>query len=273
MPTSDRVIPIVVVGAAGRMGRMILECAGGSEEPYHLVGAVEAAGHALMGHELRELLPSAPEGFRLLDQIPAQTPPGTVAIIFATPMSTLEHLQWSEATGNPAVVGTTGFNEEQLQWIDRVARRAPILLAPNMSAGVNVLCELVHRAVLMLGPDYDVEIVEMHHRNKKDAPSGTARRLGEIALEARGGSFARDAKHGRHGLGGGRTAEELGMHALRGGDVVGDHTVILAGPGERIELTHRAHTRETFAQGALRAACWVMGRPPGLYDMRDVLGL
>lgn len=179
------VTPIVIVGAAGRMGRMILECAGNSEDPYQLVAAVESASHPMIGQELNTVLPLAPEGFILSDTIPNDVPAGTVSIIFATPMSTLEHLQWSEATGHGAVVGTTGLNDEQLGWIRRVAKRAPVLLAPNTSAGVNVLFELVYQAVKMLGEGFDIEIVEMHHRFKKDAPSGTARRLAEVALEAR----------------------------------------------------------------------------------------
>jgi len=267
------ITPIIVVGAAGRMGRMILECAGTSDEPFQLVAAVDSPDHPLMGQELAAMLPQAPPGFRLSERIPMSVPVGTVQIIFSTPMSTLEHLQWSESTGHGAVIGTTGFTEEQFQWVERISRRAPILLAPNMSVGVNVLFELVYNAVQMLGPEYDIEITEMHHRFKKDAPSGTARKLGEVAMAARGGDYLRDTRHGRQGITGERTKGEMGMHALRGGDVVGDHTVVLATLGERIELTHRAHTRETFARGSLRAARWLSGKPAGLYSMKDVLGL
>ncbi len=267
------ITPIVIVGAAGRMGRMILECAGNSDDPYQLVAAVEGPDHPLIGKPLSAAIPIAPEGFVLESAIPAQTPAGTVAIIFATPKSTIEHVEWCEATGRGAVIGTTGLTEEQIGWIQKAAKRAPILLSPNTSVGVNVLCELVYNAVKMLGGGFDIEIVEMHHRYKKDAPSGTARRLAEVALAARGGNYLTDTQHGRHGMPGERKPEELGMHALRGGDVVGDHTVVLAGLGERIELTHRASTRETFARGALRAASWLMGKPPGMYSMKDVLNL
>ncbi len=268
-----QVTPIVVVGAAGRMGRMILECAGNSDEPYHLVAAVESPAHPLIGKELGSLLPMAPPGYTLLPSIPSQVPLGTVAIIFATPEATVEHAQWAEFYGNGAVIGTTGLSESQLARIGHAASRSPILIAPNMSVGVNVLFELVAQAVGMLGRGFDIEITEMHHRFKKDAPSGTAKKLAEVALEVRGGNVSTDVRHGRQGIPGERTATELGMHALRGGDVVGDHTVILAGLGERLELTHRAHTRETFARGALRAAAWLSGRPPGLYSMKDVLGI
>jgi len=196
-----------------------------------------------------------------------------VAIHFSSPEATVEHLDWSERGGHGAVIGTTGLSDGQLARIEAAAQYVPILVTPNTSRGVNVLFHLAREAARLLGEDYDVEIVEMHHHHKKDAPSGTARRLAEVILEARGGGWERDVRHGRQGMTGERAPGEIGMHALRGGDVVGDHTVVLAGPGERIELTHRAHTRATFAHGALRAAAWLAGRRPGLYSMQDVLGL
>jgi 4-hydroxy-tetrahydrodipicolinate reductase len=171
------------------------------------------------------------------------------------------------------VIGATGFTNEQRARIRDVAERAPILVAPNMSVGVNALFELVARAVRLLGEGYDCEISEMHHRFKADAPSGTALRLAEVVVESRAKKQLPDVRFGRTGASGPRSAGEIVVHALRGGDVVGEHTVTLAGLGERIELTHRAHTRETFARGALRAARWIYGRPPGLYSMKDVLAL
>jgi 4-hydroxy-tetrahydrodipicolinate reductase len=189
--------PIIVVGAAGRIGRMILECAGNSDDPFQLAGAVEDSGHPSLGQDLRQLVPGAPSGATLADALPPQCPKGTVAIIFALPEPTLAHLETCVKLGIGAVIGTTGFNETQLQLIAQAAQKIPVLPAPNMSVGVNVLCELVHRAVKLLGPEFDIEITEMHHRFKKDAPSGTARRLAEVALDARGGDYQRDTRHGR----------------------------------------------------------------------------
>lgn len=171
------------------------------------------------------------------------------------------------------VIGTTGHNDAQLAAIRHAAAQIPIVFAPNFSIGVNTLFWLTRKAAEILGPDFDLEVVEMHHRLKKDSPSGTARRLAEILAEARALDYAKDTRHGRHGIVGERTKAEIGMHAVRGGDVVGDHTVIFAAMGERVELTHKASSRETFARGAIHAAAWAHGKPAGLYDMQDVLGL
>jgi len=264
--------PIVVFGAEGRVGRMILRLAEDDPEHYFIVGAVERRGHPRLGMGLLAS-EGAPPGLRLADRPPEGAARETVAIHFSSPEATVEHIAWSARGGHGAVVGTTGLSGEQRARIEDAARHAPILITPNTSRGVNVLFHLAREAARLLGEDYDVEIVEMHHHHKKDAPSGTARGLAEAVLAARGGDYARDTRHGRQGLSGERTRGEIGMHALRGGDVVGDHTLILAGVGERIELTHRAQARETFAHGALRAAAWLSGRPPGLYSMKDVLGI
>ena len=265
--------PLIVIGAAGRMGRMVLECAGTSEEPFGLVAAIEVAKHPLLGKDLRSIVPSVLEEITITDEAPWMMPPGSVAIVFTSPEGAIFHIGWSQGTGCPTVIGTTGFTAEQKEKIKEASKDVPLLVAPNMSVGVNILFELVDRAVAMTGDNFDVEIMEMHHRFKKDAPSGTAERLAEIVLKRRGGDEATCLRHGRKGMEGERTAEEVGMHSLRGGDVVGDHTVILAGMGERIEITHRAQSRETFARGALRAARWLSGRDPGLYSMKDVLGM
>lgn len=171
------------------------------------------------------------------------------------------------------VIGTTGYSDEQVASIREASRLIPIVFAPNYSVGVNTLFWLTRKAAEILGPSFDLEVVEMHHRMKKDAPSGTAKRLAEILTEVRSLSYNEDTRHGRFGLVGERTPNEVGMHAVRGGDVVGDHTVIFADIGERVELTHKASSRDTFAIGALRASLWAHGRPPGLFDMQDVLGL
>ncbi|MFQ3578128.1 MAG: 4-hydroxy-tetrahydrodipicolinate reductase [Verrucomicrobiia bacterium] len=173
----------------------------------------------------------------------------------------------------PLVIGTTGHTDEERHTVAEAANKVPVVFAPNFSVGVNTLFALVAQAVRILGEDFDLEVVEMHHRHKQDAPSGTAKRLVEILAQARNLSYDEHVRHGREGLLGARTQKEIGVHARRGGDVVGDHTVIFAADGERLEVTHKASSRETFARGALRAALWVTARDPGLYDMQDVLGL
>jgi 4-hydroxy-tetrahydrodipicolinate reductase len=177
------------------------------------------------------------------------------------------------AAGKPLVIGTTGHDDAQRAAITAGAAHIPIVFAPNFSIGVNTLFWLTRKATEILGPEFDLEVVEMHHRLKKDSPSGTARRLAEILAEVRELDYAKDVRHGREGMVGERTPVEIGMHAIRGGDVVGDHTVIYANVGERVELTHKASSRDTFANGALRAAKWAFTRGPGLYDTQDVLGL
>jgi 4-hydroxy-tetrahydrodipicolinate reductase len=175
--------------------------------------------------------------------------------------------------GKPLVMGTTGHTNEEREAIRAASARLPIVLAANFSVGVNTLFWLTRKAVNILGPDFDLEVIEMHHNKKTDSPSGTARRLVEILCEETKVSYETDTRHGRHGDVGARTKKEIGVHALRGGDVVGDHTVIFAGQGERVELTHKASSRDTFATGAVRAARWLSSQKPGLYDMQDVLGL
>lgn len=173
----------------------------------------------------------------------------------------------------PLIIGTTGQSDEQGAAVRETADVIPIVFAPNFSVGVNTLFWLTRKAAEILGPEFDLEVVEMHHRLKKDAPSGTAKRLAEILAEVRELSYNDDVRHGRHGIVGERTGREIGMHALRGGDVVGDHTVVYANVGERVELTHKASSRDTFAKGSVRAAKWAVRQQPGLYDMQDVLGL
>lgn len=207
------------------------------------------------------------------DDLATALPPADVVVDFSAPEATAALVAQCVAGRKAMVIGTTGHDQAALDRIRQAATTVPMVLASNFSTGVNTLFWLTRRAAEILGPDYDVEIVEMHHRLKKDAPSGTARTLAEILAAARRTELSAVARHGRSGLVGPRAAQEIGIHAVRGGDVVGDHTVIFAASGERVELTHRATNRETFAHGALRAARWVASRPPGLYDMGDVLGL
>lgn len=240
---------LVIVGARGRMGQMLLTCAARQPD-------LEVVGQVDQGDDPARVVPAADV---VIDFSTHEVTPGLAALC-------ARH-------DRPLVIGTTGHTEAEKTAVRACAERLPLVWSANYSTGVNLLFWLTRRAAEILGPDYDLEIVEMHHRHKKDAPSGTALRLAEILAGVRQVALAEALRQGRQGLVGERSATEIGLHALRGGDVVGDHTVIFATPGERLELTHRASSRETFAQGALRAARWVVGRPPGVYDMQDVLGL
>ena len=196
-----------------------------------------------------------------------------VVIDFSHPNTSGDLARHCHDAKKPAVIGTTGHSQKERAAIEELARSVPVVLSPNFSVGVNALFWLTRRAAQMLGEDFDLEVTEMHHRLKKDAPSGTAKKLAEILCEERGLDYAQNVRHGREGLVGERPANEIGVHSIRGGDVVGDHTVTFAGAGERLELSHKAASRETFALGALRAARWAVGKPSGLYSMEDVLGL
>lgn len=240
---------LLVTGCLGRMGQAVINCA--EADPEVSVGATIDAD----------------------DSLEAVIGDCDSVIDFSFHTFTLDLLAGCEAQSKPVVIGTTGHSEEELTAIRAAANRLPVVFAPNFSVGVNTLFWLTRKATEILGPEFALEVVEMHHRHKKDAPSGTARRLAEILAEVRQLSYTDDTRHGRVGDVGARTQDEIGVHALRGGDVVGDHTVIYAGEGERIELTHKASSRNTFAMGSIRAAKWLKGRPAGLYDMQDVLGL
>jgi 4-hydroxy-tetrahydrodipicolinate reductase len=196
-----------------------------------------------------------------------------VAIDVSQPQGSVTLAVRCAGDGIPLVIGTTGHSADQLGDLRAEAARIPILLSPNFSVGVNLLFWLTEKTSEILGPEFDAEIVELHHRHKKDAPSGTAKRLGEIVALTRSLEYKEAARHGREGLVGERKGTEIGIHAMRGGDIIGEHTVYFAGVGERLELTHRASSRDTFAKGALRAAAWLIGKPAGWYEMRDVLGL
>lgn len=263
-------VPIVVAGAAGRMGRTLLALARGRID-LRIAGALEATGHPDLGTDAGLLAGGGELGVRVMDRLDG-LPPGAVLVEFTAPGPSLEHLRLAAGAGLAVVLGTTGFSADQQQEIDALAARVAVVQAPNMSVGVTVLLEIVQEVARRLGAGFDVEISEIHHRLKKDAPSGTALALARAAAAARGGDIERRAIYGREGLVGERPGEQIGVLALRGGDVVGDHTVHFLGTGERIELTHRAQSREAFAAGALRAAAWVAGREPGRYAMRDVVG-
>jgi len=240
---------LIINGAKGRMGHALIACA---HEDKELVVA-----HALdAGDDLESALSDA-----------------DAVIDFTHAAVTFDIAKACARAGKPLVIGTTGQSEPDRTGIRTLASNIPIVFAPNFSVGVNTLFWLTRKAAEILGPDFDLEVIETHHRLKKDSPSGTARRLAEILTEVRNLSYETDVRHGREGMVGERTSAEIGMHAIRGGDVVGDHTVLFAGLGERLELTHKASSRDTFAKGALRATKWALAQPPGLYDMQDVLGL
>jgi len=257
-------IRIVIGGFGGRMGQAICKCLPDQRE-FELVGGLEAPGHALVG---TNVAPSAPIVEKIAD-LPAEA---DCLITFSTPAATIEHLFGAVERGWNVVIGTTGLSPEQVEKVRTAAASIPIVMAPNMSIGVNLLLRLSEEAASVLGDGYDCEIVEMHHRFKVDAPSGTALGLGKAVAHGLGRNLDEVARHGREGQMGKRTKEEIGFHAVRGGDVVGEHHVIFAALGERVELVHRAHSRDTFALGALRAAEFLTGAPAALYDMRDVLG-
>jgi len=240
---------LLINGAKGRMGQAIIACA--KEDP-----EIEVVAEIDVGDNLDDALSKA-----------------DAVIEFSHHAVTPAVARACAAAGKFLVVGTTGHTDAEREQIRAVASSIPLVFAPNFSVGVNTLFWLTEKAAEILGPEFDLEVVEMHHRLKKDAPSGTARRLAEILAGVRGLQYSSDVRHGREGIVGERTSQEIGMHALRGGDVVGDHTVIFAAQGERIELTHKASSRDTFARGAIRAAKWARGRAAGLYDMQDVLGL
>ncbi len=263
---------VVVAGAAGRMGSRVIACLQ-EEKDLRLVGALEAPGHPALGRDAGEVAGVARLGVVLTAEPAALLRRDRILVEFTTPGASLEHLRLVAENGARAVIGTTGFSAAEREEITRLARRAPILLSPNMSVGVTLALKLLAQMAAGLGEEYDVEITETHHRFKKDAPSGTAVRMAEVIAEALGRDLAQVAVYRRQGFPGERTRKEIGILSLRSGDVVGEHTVSFGTLGERLELTHRAHSRDTFARGALRAAKFIAAASPGLYSMQDVLGL
>jgi 4-hydroxy-tetrahydrodipicolinate reductase len=262
---------VVVAGAAGRMGTRIVACLHGDTD-LKVAAALEAPGHAALGADAGELAGVGRLGIALGDDVRKALAPGRVLIEFSVPEASLAHLEVAAEAGARAVIGTTGFTPEQRARMAELGRRTAIMWAPNMSVAVNVAYRALTVIARALGDDYDVEISEIHHRFKKDAPSGTALKMAEVVAEALGRDLGKVGVYGRQGQTGERTPQEIGVMSLRSGDVVGEHTVSFGTLGERLELTHRAHSRDTFARGALRAARWVAGRGPGLYSMQDVLG-
>jgi 4-hydroxy-tetrahydrodipicolinate reductase len=262
---------VAIAGASGRMGRTLLETVAHAPDA-RLVAALERPGSPVLGRDAGELL-GAPCGVVISDDMERNLAAADVLIDFTRPEGTLAHLAACDVLKVKMVIGTTGFTAQHRERMADVAQRIGIVAAPNMSVGVNLVFKLLETAGRVLAEGYDVEIIEAHHRHKVDAPSGTALRMGEVVARALGRELADCAVYGREGVTGERNASTIGFATVRGGDIVGDHTVLFAGIGERVEITHKASSRATFAQGALRAARWVAERPAGLYDMQDVLGL
>ena len=263
---------VVVAGAAGRMGSRLVALLSGDAE-LRLVGALEAPGHPALQRDAGEVAGVGRVGVPIEADAERLVARDRILIEFSVPAPTLAHLRLVAERGGRAVIGTTGFSAAERAEIDTLARDAAIMLSPNMSVGVNVAFRVLREMARLLGNDYDVEITETHHRFKKDAPSGTALGMAEAVAAALGRDLSRVSVYGRQGLPGERTRDEIGIMSLRSGDVVGEHTVSFGALGERLELTHRAHSRDTFARGALRAARFIAAASPGLYSMQDVLGL
>ena len=265
-------IRVVVTGVAGRMGGELVQAVSNTEG-FALVAATERPGEEAVGIDAGVAARRPPLEVPVLDSLEkALGHDCDVVVDFTTPAGSVTHALACAKHKVPIVIGTTGFEPDQRAAILACARNVPVVLAPNMSVGVNLMLKLVAEAARVLGDAFDPEIVELHHKRKKDAPSGTALALAEAVALVTGRSMATDARFERHGIVGERGARELGIQSLRGGDVVGEHSVFFLGQGERLELTHRATSRDQFARGALRAAAWLVGRKPGLYDMQDVLG-
>ena len=254
------------------MGSRVIACLRDAPD-LRLVAGLEAAGHAALGRDAGDVAGVGAGGVPVGADAGAALTRDRVLIEFSVPEPTLEHLRLAAGAGARAVIGTTGFTPQHRDEIAGLARRTAIMLSPNMSVGVTLALQVLATMAKALGDEYDVEISEIHHRFKKDAPSGTALRMAEVVAEALGRDLTAVSVYGRQGQPGERSTKEIGILSLRSGDVVGEHTVSFGTLGERLELTHRAHNRDTFARGALRAARWIATRPPGLYSMQDVLGL
>ncbi|MBD3665728.1 4-hydroxy-tetrahydrodipicolinate reductase [Sulfitobacter sp. TSTF-M16] len=263
---------VAVTGASGRMGQMLVSQVGASDR-LRLVGAIERPGHDWIGQDIGEAMGGAPIGVIVTDDPLQAIAPAQAIIDFTAPAATLEFAALAAQARAVHVIGTTGMSEDEIAALEPAARHAVIIRAGNMSLGVNLLTQLTQRVAAALDEDYDIEIIEAHHNQKVDAPSGTALMLGEAAAKGRGVALGDVADRARDGITGARRKGDIGFTAIRGGDIIGEHDVMFAAAGERIILRHVASDRTVFARGALKAALWGQGRAPGQYDMLDVLGL
>ena len=265
-------VGLIVCGVGGRMGGAVVRAL--TQSPgVKLIAAIDKTGSVRLGKDAGEISGAGHLGVVVSETIEPQLKSNTVIVDFTTPESSLNILRAAAAKKVPMVIGTTGFNSQQLAEIKKLSRRTPVIVAANTSLGVNLLVNILGKVAEKLGDDYDVEIIEAHHRFKKDAPSGTALAMGRAIAQGLKRDLDAVGINGRKGIVGERTKEEIALLSVRAGDTVGEHTVIFGGIGERIEFIHRAHSRDTFARGALRAAAWLAKKKPGLYGMDDVLGL
>lgn len=265
-------IRAIVTGAAGRMGGRILALAKEAGD-FQIVGATERPGHPAIGRDVGEVAGIGPLGVKVGNNLSEIISGTDVIIDFTGPEASIVHLRAASDAGVAIVVGTTGLSKEQLEQARGLAEKMSCVISPNMSVGVNVLFKVLKEVARHLGDDYEVEITEAHHHFKKDAPSGTALKMAQVIAEALGWDIEQVGIYGRKGIVGERPKKQIGVHTIRAGDIVGEHTVLFGSMGERVEITHRAHSRDSFARGGLRAARFVVEAPKGLYDMADVLGL
>jgi 4-hydroxy-tetrahydrodipicolinate reductase len=265
-------IKIAVAGASGRMGGRIATLSKDYKD-LKLIGAFERKGHKDIGRDVGTVIGIGDIGVPLADDLGSIIEGIDVVISFTTVEASLEHLKIAASKGKAIVIGTTGFSKDDLKTVAKLTKKIPCVMASNMSMGVNLLLKVLQDVAKVLGDAYDVEIIEAHHRMKKDAPSGTAIKMAQVIAAALNRKFDDVAVYARKGIIGERTTKEIGIQTVRAGDIVGEHTIIFGGLGERIEIVHKASSRDTFARGALRAAMWVHKKPAGLYDMQDVLGL
>ncbi len=272
LQTQAQMNRIAIAGAAGRMGKALIK-ASASTAQCRLTTVTVRPGSSLVGADAGELAGIGRLGLPISAGLARQLDRFDTLIDFTTPTATLDHLALCRQAGKRMVIGTTGFTAAQRATIEAASREIAIVLAPNMSVGVNLCFKLLELAAQVLGDEVDVEVIEAHHRNKVDAPSGTALRMGEVVAQALGRDLAQCALYGREGQTGVRDRQTIGFATVRAGDIVGDHTVLFAGEGERVEITHKSSSRITYARGSLRAAQWLADRPHGLFDMQDVLGL
>ena len=265
-------IKVAITGAAGRMGRSLLEACFNTDG-LEIGAAIVRKGNSLVGANAGDLISQSQVKIKIVDDIAAVLNDFDVLIDFTSPQATLENLTICQDAGKQMVIGTTGFDESQKQQFNDAAAKIAICFAPNMSVGVNLCLKLLETAAKIMGDDVDIEIIEAHHRHKKDAPSGTALRMGEVVADALGRDLSECAVYGREGMTGERDRKTIGFETIRAGDIVGEHTVMFAGIGERVEITHKASSRMTFANGSMRAATWLNSKQNGLFDMQDVLEL
>jgi len=265
-------IKIAVAGATGRMGSRITALSK-DYEGLQLAGAFEKKGHKDIGKDIGPLVGIGDTGVKLIDSLEPIIDDIDLIISFTNVEASLEHMRLASSKGKAIVVGTTGFSKDNMKEVSGLTRKIPCVMASNMSTGINLLLRVLQDIARVLGDGYDIEIIEAHHRMKKDAPSGTALKMAQVIADAMNRNLDDVAVYSRKGIIGERTAKEIGIQTIRAGDIVGEHTVMFGGLGERIEVTHKASSRDTFARGALRASLWLFGKPAGLYDMQDVLGL